>query len=163
MSAFDYVTFMQYHNWANEQLVATAEKMPLDQLMGGQRLSQGTAFETLRHMLDVDWSWRLACNNEPATNVLWELVPLEDLAALKAYWRGEADLLVNFVRGLSDEDLEREIVPSWGKQPFKVKHVITHIVDHGANHRSELGWYFTKVCCSPGDIGFMDYLNSLRS
>jgi hypothetical protein len=55
MTTFDYVTNIQYHNWANERLLATAEKIPHDQLMAGEKLSQGTAFETLRHMLDVDW------------------------------------------------------------------------------------------------------------
>ena len=162
MNAYDYVTAVQYHNWANQQLLDVAEKIPTDQLMGGAPLSQGTAFETLRHMLDVDWSWRLACVNQVATKVLWEEVPMEDLAALRAYWRGEAETLLTFVRGLSDEELERDITPSWMETTYKTKHIIMYIVDHGANHRSEIGWYFTKVCCSPGNIGFLDYINSTR-
>lgn len=161
MNNFDYVTHIQYHNWANEQLIATAEKIAHEHLMGGT-LSQGTAFETMRHMLDVDWSWRLACINVVSTQVLWETEPLEDLPALKAYWRGEAQILLDYVRGLSDAALDMEVKPSWMEKRYQVKHILMHIVDHGVNHRSELGWYFTKHGFSVGEIGFLDYINSTR-
>ena len=154
--AFDYATFVEFHNWANEKLLETAEKIPKEQLMGPKLPSDNTPFETLRHMLDVDWSWRLACIGEVATQVLWETVPLPDLAALRAYWRNEAALLLDYVRGMSDDELEEEVTPNWMPTSFKRKHIIIHIVNHGTEHRAELGWHFTGLGYSPGDLGFLE-------
>jgi uncharacterized damage-inducible protein DinB len=100
--------------------------------------------------------------NQVATTVLWEIEPLEDLTALRAYWQGAAAILLDYVKGLSRDDFEREVIPSWGKNPYKIKHILMHIVDHGANHRSEIGWHFTKLGHSVGDIGFMDYISQTR-
>ena len=162
MPTFDYITYVQYHIWANNRLLDVAEKIPTEQLMVESGLSFGSAFKTLRHMLDVEWSWRLAAQGQAATTVLWELEPLEDLAAVRAYWRAEGERLLNFVRGLSDEDFEHEVTPSWMQKSYAVKHILIHIVNHATNHRTEIGWYFTRIGHSLGDIEFVEYLDSLR-
>lgn len=154
--SFDYVTFVEYHNWANEKLLDTAEKIPAEQLMLPKLPSDKTPFELLLHMLDVDWSWRLAIIGENAEKELWLSVPLPDLASLRAYWRDEAAILLDYVRGLSDEQLDEEVTPVWMKATFKRKHIITHIVNHGTEHRTDLGWYFTSLGHSPGDLGFLE-------
>ncbi len=162
MNTFDMITYVQYNNWGNERLVAVAEQIPPDQLRTGT-LSKGDAFETLRHVVDVEWSWRMACEEKPATQVLWEIEPLEDLPAVKAYWQAEGERLLAFVRGLSEADFEREVIPSWQDKSAKIKHILMHLVNHGTNHRSELGWYFTSLGYSPGDLDFLDYIATLRT
>jgi uncharacterized damage-inducible protein DinB len=157
---FDYIALARFHNWANDKLLDVAEQIPHEQLMGTKLESGNTPFETLRHMLDVGWSWRMACIEQPATQVLWEIVPLEDLSALRAYWREEERRLMDYVQSLSKEELEKEVVPSWMKKPYKVKHIIMHIVIHDTEHRSELGWYFTSLGHSPGDMGFLESFES---
>ncbi len=152
---FDYVTFVEYHDWANAKLLDTAEKIPVEQLMEPKLPSDKTPFELLLHMLDVDWSWRLSCIGKNARKELWLTVPLPDLASVRAYWRDEAAILLEYVRGLSEEELEEEVKPGWMKRTFKRKHIITHIVNHGTEHRTELGWYFTGLGFSPGDLGFL--------
>jgi hypothetical protein len=76
-------------------------------------------------VLDVDWSRRMACEKKPATTVLWELEPLEDLAAVKAYWQTEGEYLLALVRGWSEADFERVVKPSWQETSFKIKHIVT--------------------------------------
>jgi uncharacterized damage-inducible protein DinB len=162
MLPFDYITYVQYHNWANNRLLDIAEKIPTDQLMTDSGLSFGSAFQTLRHMLDMEWSWRMAAQGQSATTVLWELEPLEDLTAVRTYWYAEGVRLLNFVRGLSDAGFEREVVPSWMQKPYAIKHILIHIANHATNHRTEVGWYFTRVGFSLGDVEFIDYINALR-
>lgn len=156
--SFDYATFVEYHNWANEKLLNTAEKIPTDQLINPRLPSDKTPFELLLHMLDVDWSWRLACIGEDGEKELWLLVDFPDLASVRDYWRKEAAILLDYVRGLTPEQLDEDVSPPWMKNAtFKRKHIITHIVNHGTEHRTDLGWYFTSLGHSPGDLGFLEY------
>lgn len=160
---FDYATFVEYHNWANNRLLDAAEQLPHDDLMTVKLANGNTAFHTLRHMLDVDWSWRLACIGQDGEKVLWELVPLEDMAALRAWWREEASTFLDYVRGLTDAELDEDVTPGWmPNATFKRKHIITHIVNHGTEHRAELGWYFTGLGHSPGDLGFLELFRHKR-
>jgi uncharacterized damage-inducible protein DinB len=161
MSVFDFITFIEYNNWANSRLLDTAEQIPPADLAAGS-LSQGTAFETLRHVLDVEWSWRLTCEGQEAADVLWKIEPLEDLPAIRTYWHTEGERLLAFVRTLPEEDFDREVVASWSKKSFQIKHILMHIVNHATNHRSEIGWYFTKLGHSPGDLEFAQYIDMQR-
>jgi uncharacterized damage-inducible protein DinB len=160
MSVVDISALVQYNNWANRRLIDTATHLSADQLMANVSLSNGSAFETLRHMLDVEWSWRLACEGKPATQVLWEIEPLADLQAVTTYWRAEGERLLALVQILSEDAFEREVIPSWSTRSYQIRHILLHILHHATNHRSEVGWYFTRLGHSPGDLEFLDYMDS---
>jgi uncharacterized damage-inducible protein DinB len=162
----DLSTQVAYNNWANRQILKTAALIPPGQLFATRealgipaQLSNPSAFDTLRHVVDVEWSWRLACQGLPATKLLWEVEPepLDDLQSVAAYWQAEGERLLAYVTALSADDLEREVTPSWNNRTCKIKEIIIHIVHHGTFHQTELGWYFTALGHSPGDLGFLEY------
>ncbi len=159
--ASDLLSLVQYHNWANELLIDAAGAVAPSQLTTGT-LSKGSCFETIRHVLDVSWSWRLAAQGIPAKEEIWKVEPLEDLPAVRKYTEAEGGRLLGFVGSLSPADLEREMRPSWRKRSYKVRHIILHIVNHGTEHRNEIGWYLTKLGHSPGEMGFMKFVDSGR-
>jgi uncharacterized damage-inducible protein DinB len=159
MSCFDYVQFVEYNNWANDRLLAAAAMIPVEQLMTGTTLSHGSAFQTLRHMLDVEWSWRMACEGYDTRRLVWELKPLDNLTALREAWQGEGKNLLKYVKERSEEDFERAPSITWLEKPFKIGHMLIHIVNHATNHRSELGWYFTRCGHSLGEVEFLDYID----
>jgi uncharacterized damage-inducible protein DinB len=160
MQPTDYVSLVQFNQWANNHLLDVAAKLSPEQLHAEAGLSFGSAFKTLRHVLDVGWSWRLVCEGQEASKLLWEVEPMEDFEAVRAYWGPEAQRLVDFVRSLSDGDLERVAgVPSGESKPFTVKQILLHIVTHDTGHRNELGWYFTRLGHSPGDMDYLDYVD----
>ena len=167
MHGIDLVTQVEFNNWGNREILNTAVLLAPEQLFGTRealgvaaQLSNPSAFDTLRHVIDVEWSWRLACEEIPATNLLWEVEPepLDDLQSVAAYWQAEGERLLTYVRSLSAADLDREVTPSWGSRSCRIKDIIMHIVHHGTFHRTELGWYFTALGHSPGDLGFLDSL-----
>jgi uncharacterized damage-inducible protein DinB len=167
MQNVDLVTQVEYNNWANGKILEAAARIPADQLFATRealgipaQLSNPSAFDTLRHVLDVEWSWRLACQEVSATQLLWEVEtePLDDLPAVTAYWHAEEERLLAYLRSLSAADLAREVTPSWGSRSCQIGQIIMHIVHHDAFHRSELGWYFTALGHSPGDLGYLEYL-----
>jgi uncharacterized damage-inducible protein DinB len=172
MQIADLVTQVEYNNWANQQVLNAAARIPAEQLFATRealgvpaQLSNPSAFDTLRHVLDVEWSWRLACQEIPATQLLWEVEtePLDDLASVATYWQAERERLLAFVRSLSQSDIEREVTPSWGKRSCRIEHIVMHIVHHGTFHQTELGWYLTALGHSPGELGFLDYLHAVTS
>lgn len=158
MMGFDLETFVRYNNWGNARLLDTASRFPDETLRVDAGLSYGSAFHTLRHVVDVEWSWRLACEGLPVTQLLWELEPLETLEQIRAYWHTEGEQLLALVQSLPAAGFDRMITPDWSEVAYPVKHIVMHIVNHGTNHRSELGWYFTRLGHSPGGLDFLDYL-----
>ena len=155
------ITLVGYNAWADNRLLATAKKASQDQLNEEVGLSHGSIFHSLRHTLDVEWSWRLACLGEPIPQTLWEVVPLPDLDAVVEYWGMEHDRLVKFIQGLEPSDLDRLITPSWMKHSYTIRHVIVHVVNHGAAHRDAIGWALTRLGHSPGELDFLDYIDRL--
>lgn len=158
MSVTDFVSLVQYNQWANQRLLDIAAKISPESLHADAGLSFGSAFHTLRHVLDVGWSWRLACEGKEATQLLWEVEPLEDLAAVRAYWDDEAERLVTFVRSLSAEDMDRPVKLGTEKNAYILRDVLLHMVTHDTGHRNEIGWHFTRLGQSPGDMDFLDYV-----
>src|SRR5262245_5307655 len=130
MQIADLVTQIEYNNWANQQILSVAARIPADQLFATRealgipaQLSNPSAFDTLRHVLDVEWSWRLACQEIPVTKLLWEAEtePLDDLQSVTTYWQAEGERLLAYVRSLSEADPGREVTPSWGNRSCTIE------------------------------------------
>ena len=157
----DYLlTLVAYNAWADNRILDTARKASPDQLHEEAGLSHGSIFYSLRHTLDVEWSWRLACIDQPANQTLWEIVPLQDLDSIVEYWGMEHERLASFLQGLAPEELDRLISPSWMDHVYTIRHVILHIVNHGTAHRDAIGWALTRLGYSPGELDFLDYIDS---
>jgi uncharacterized damage-inducible protein DinB len=61
MDADSLLAFVRFHAWANDRILTTAAGLSDEQLHRAEILDHGSAFGTLRHLVDVDWSWRQAC------------------------------------------------------------------------------------------------------
>jgi uncharacterized damage-inducible protein DinB len=153
--------FVRFHAWANERIFRTAAAVSEDDLRGPASFDHGTAFDTLRHLVDVDWSWREFCTGHDVGEAyVWELgVPLDDLASIAAFCAEEDARLARYVSSLDPEALEERLrigdreehaVPRWL--------IIAHVVNHGTQHRSELARYLTDRGHSPGELGLLDPL-----
>jgi uncharacterized damage-inducible protein DinB len=147
------LAFVRYHAWANDRILTTAADLSEEELRKDGVLDHGSAFHTIRHLVDVDWSWREFCTgNDVGQTYVWDHgYVLEDLGALNAFCLGEDVRLRSFVESLDDEALAEP----WGTDPrFKRPRwlVVAHIVSHGTQHRSELARYFTECGHSPGDL-----------
>jgi uncharacterized damage-inducible protein DinB len=153
---------VDFHAWQGELLLDAAERVTPENIRGTS-LNNGTLFEMLWHILDVSWSWRCATEGLPGDEPSWEGQPIEDLATLRAAWRAEDDRLRSLVASWSTEDLEGTVTPSWRPgQPFKRWQVVMHIVTHQSDTANEVGWALTRLGQSPGEIGFMQYVNTHR-
>ena len=98
----------------------------------------------------------------PGTDYLWEVEDLPDLEAVQAFVKREEQRVKSYIGGLSENDLVKKI--SFGKpeQKLEQKLILLHIINHGTEHRTELGHFLTDCENSPGELGLVYYLTRVR-
>ena len=157
MDAEDLSVLVRYHAQANDWVMTNAARLSEEDLRAGGVLDHGSAFDTVRHLVDVDWSWREYCiGNDVGDTYVWDHgFELDDLPALHAFCLDEDARLRGYASSLDDEALNEPIkvgtdltVPRWL--------LVAHVVNHGTQHRSELARYFTECGHSPGDLDLLD-------
>ena len=157
MNRDDILFLIEYHNRANAKMFETAAQLSPEQLARPDEFDLGTAFQTLRHLVDVDWSWREFCNgNDVGTAYIWDSVPMPDLDAVRAFWERDHAELLAYAQSQDDAALQKEYTIG-SSRPRQVKQwqILAHVVNHGTQHRSELARYFTECGHSPGDLGLI--------
>jgi uncharacterized damage-inducible protein DinB len=151
------LALVRFHAWANERILTTAERLSDEEFRRPAPLDHGSVFQTLRHLVDVDWSWRELCTgNDIGETYVWDHgFVLDDLESIRGFCLEEDARLRKYVEGLDHtalgEPLGTRSRPRWL--------VIAHVVNHGTQHRSELARYLTDCGHSPGDLDLIDTLD----
>jgi uncharacterized damage-inducible protein DinB len=147
-------TLVRFHAWANERVLTAAEGLSDEEFRGPAPLDHGTVFETLRHLVDVDWSWRELCvGHDVGQTYAWDHgFALDDLPGIRAFCRKEDARLRAYVEGLDGAALAEPV----GSRPFPRWLIIAHLVNHGTQHRSEVARYLTDRGHSPGELDLID-------
>jgi uncharacterized damage-inducible protein DinB len=73
----------------------------------------------------------------------------------------EARLLLDYVRGLSEEALNGEVEYHWARARLRSRplwQLLLHIVNHGTHHRSEIGSWLATKGQSPKDLDFIKFV-----
>jgi uncharacterized damage-inducible protein DinB len=153
------LAFVRFHAWANERILTTARDLSDGEFRRPAPLDHGSVFETLRHLIDVDWSWREFCiGNDVGETYVWDHgYALDDLESIRAFCLEEDVRLRKHVEGLDHEALAKP--QSLGETSVPTWLIIAHVVNHGTQHRSELARYLTDCGHSPGDLDLIDALN----
>ena len=123
--------------------------------------SYGSLQGTLVHTMSAEMTWRhrLQAAQPSFTRLAVDDFPTPQI--LNDYWAAQEALMRAYLSGLSDADLEimleyknykgvvyRNAV--WG--------ILTHVVNHGTQHRAEAAVMLTDFNYSPGDIDMIMYL-----
>lgn len=162
MTINDILELFTYNDWATQRILACVEQLAPEQLTAPANLDHNSAFQTLLHMVDVEWSWRLMAQKIPATALLWEVEDLPDLPSIRAFWHTEQAVRLAYVQALDEQALNAEVEygSAQGHAPQSAKrwHILTHLVNHGTQHRTELARYLTDCGHSPGDLSLIGIL-----
>jgi uncharacterized damage-inducible protein DinB len=153
------LAFVRYHAWANDRILTTAAGLSDEEFRRSQVLDHGSAFHTLRHLVDVDWSWHELCTgNDIGDTYVWDHgFVLDDLSAIHTFCLEEDSRLRSYVESLDERALTEplamseepdDVIPRWL--------ILAHVVNHGTQHRSELAHYLTTCGRSPGDLDLLD-------
>jgi uncharacterized damage-inducible protein DinB len=155
------LAFVRFHAWANDRILTTADGLSDEEFRRSEVLDHGSAFQTLRHLVDVDWSWREFClGNDIGDTYVWNHgFALDDLPSIHAFCLEEDARLRSYVESLDDTTLTEALVMSADPDGVVPRWLIlAHVVNHGTQHRSELAHYLTECGHSPGDLDLLDTL-----
>jgi uncharacterized damage-inducible protein DinB len=161
MDAEPLLALVRFHAWANDRILATAAGLSEEELGRPDTLDRGSAFDTLRHLVDVNWSWREFCaGNDVGETYVWDHgFVLDDLPAIHAFCREEDARLRDYVASLDLAALAEPLSSSEDPDDRIARWLIlVHIVNHGTQHRSEIAHYLTRCGHSPGDLDLLDAL-----
>ena len=145
---------IDYHVRANDLIYEMSAELSDDELRREDDFDHGSAFQTIRHVVDVDYSWRELCMGHDVGNTyVWDVYPMLDLPAVRTFWADERERLLGYVGSIDEAGLD-EVVTFGISNPASapIWQVLSHVVNHGTQHRSELARYLTVCGHSPGDI-----------
>lgn len=151
---------LHYNEWANGRILATIAQMEPAALATPAALDHGTAWQTLLHLVDVEWSWRLIAQGQPAPPMLWEIETVTALPQLTTFWQGEQATLRAYMESLDRAALQATIEFGAAEAPQRAQRgqLLLHLLNHSTQHRTELARYLTDRGHSPGDLDLLDLL-----
>jgi uncharacterized damage-inducible protein DinB len=152
---FDYNSAM---NWRTLERAANLSDAELDTPTD---YSLGSIRKTLFHMLVVEYGWRSHLLGIDARKLPPPVPPTGSVAEFQAFQREESERARAYVAGLDEEGLVAPTaftVPGDSGRTLTVWQILVHILQHSAQHRSELALWLTQHGQSPGDIDFLFYM-----
>ncbi len=157
-------TTFDYNAAMNVRLLDFAAKVPDEQLDAPSNYSVGSLRQTLWHTLVVEAGWGMFCRGiEVDRTQPPPIAPTATIAELHAFQSEESAQMRDFLSGLTDDDFMANLVrkhPDGSERSFVRWHVLTHILYHSAQHRSEVAELLTRYGQSPGDTDFIFYIRS---
>jgi uncharacterized damage-inducible protein DinB len=154
------IMLVEYNTWANHKVQSRAAHLPVGELFEEVGLSYGSVMGTLAHMLDTQWYWREGAQHG--------LLPMEKLSekdfpsikSLRKRWDEEDQRLLEFVQALRESELNGKVEYHWARARPRSRplwQILTHIVNHGTHHRSEIGSWLALKGLSPKDMDFINF------
>lgn len=165
MNQTDMLTLVEYNQWANNRLMRRAANLSSKQLTAACWLSGGNLMNTLIHLADAQYSWRVACREGSLPGKRLSEEDFAGVKALRAYLKEEDGALIEYVTSLDETALNETIEFRWSQaRPRKrtLWHVLVHVVNHGTIHRSEIGQYMDTIGRSPGNMDFIMFTSRER-
>lgn len=163
MNKRDIELLIEWNFWATKKILDKVAKVSEAAFLAPQPagFSAGSLRGTLVHAMSAEWAWRMRLQHGVSPSAFLSEREFPNLSALILRWATEEDRLREFVAGLSDADLEREVAyknMAGAARTHTIGHALTHLVIHGQQHRVECAAMLTSMEQSPGDIDFIYYL-----
>ena len=148
-------TLVRFKFWANDRVLVACKKLSQEALT--RAVTPDPGWGSLRgvlvHNLDTEFGWRTVL--QPGVeDIILEESDFADVAALKTRWEEEKAAWLDFVDGLTEEDLENHI----SEDGPKVWQTILHVITHGIQHRAEAAMVLTGYGFSPGELDFAVFI-----
>lgn len=162
MRTSDATTLFDHLYWARDAVLRAAAELDADEFTASDTVTNRGLRATLVHELDVQWSWR-----ERLKGADWEEwgedaeLRGDDYATVEAvaeHWRRDEVDMRAWLASLTDADLDATPVRDEDRQPLW--HYVMHLYSHGLQQFSEAAVLLTRTGHSPGDIGFLEFVQA---
>lgn len=163
MNTRDLELLIDYNYWANRRILDQTTKVSDEQFVAPQPpgFSAGSLKGSLVHVMSAEWAWRMRLQHGVSPGAALSATEFPTLSALVLRWSAEEQHMRKYVAGLTDEDLARVVtyktIVGGQERQHTVEHILTHLVLHGMQHRSEAAVLLTNFGHSPGNIDLIYY------
>lgn len=152
-------TLFGYNAWANGQLLQASTALTSEQFIAADAGAESLR-DVFAHVLGAEWNWLHRWKQQPRPG---DGPPsLMTLPEVRDRWRDVTQHLEAFMMDLDDAALERtiEYTNNAGEpMAYPLWQMMTHVVNHGTQHRGEAAAMLTRYGCSPGDMDLLVYID----
>ena len=163
MDSASFRTLFDYNAWANARVLAAAAGLSAEQFAAPAGLSHGSVRGTLVHVLGTEWMWRQRYQQGVSPPTLPDEAAYPTLAAIQQWADDEAAAVRSFLASLDNAALAAPVhytntrgsafaTPLW--------QILTHVVNHGTQFRSEAAVALSQAGHSPGDLDVIAFVRS---
>jgi uncharacterized damage-inducible protein DinB len=140
-----------YNAWANHRALDAAAKLTAEQFTKPMCSSFSSVRDTLAHIYGAEWIWfERFQKRSPAS--LPDNTQFADIASLRTSWAEQEARLLAFVRGLSQQDLDRVLeykTLKFGVYRNPLWQSMQHLVNHGSYHRGQVTTLLRQLGAEP--------------
>ena len=140
-----------YNHWANQRAMGAAVQLSDEQFVKPLGSSFTSVRDTLMHICGGEWIWleRFLGN---APSAIPNDSTIQTVAALREHWRPQAERLLAFVAGLTQNDLDRMLeykTISFGDYKNPLWQSLQHLANHGTYHRGQVATLLRQLGAKP--------------
>jgi uncharacterized damage-inducible protein DinB len=140
-----------YNAWADRRAMDAASGLTTDQFTKSLGSSFSSVRDTLAHIYGAEWIWlERFLGRSPSS--LPDVTQFKDMGSLRERWREQELLLLSFVRGLSQADLDRVMeykTLKFGAYRNPLWQSMQHLVNHGTYHRGQVTTLLRQLGAQP--------------
>lgn len=150
--------FIQYNNWANQQVLQACQELNEDQLAATMPGSYGTVRETLEHIIRGEAFYlELLTGHRPQPPFQWEATP--GLAEMRDYATQVGDALAEVVSHIRPTDRISE-EDQGNKYQYQALAIFIQIINHGVEHRTNITTILSAEQHTPPGVDGWSYLSA---
>ena len=146
-----------YDAWADDRIIDAIEGLDEAELARPREAYFGSLARNLCHLVIVQMRWLARWQGTPLPGADHPLPPWrEAFAASHAALR-------RYVEPLKDGDFDRVVaytLQSGATRRQPLGDLVTHLVNHGTQHRAETGLLLERLGRSPGDLDYVVFLQA---
>ena len=140
-----------YNSWANQRSLEAASQLSDEQFIKALGSSFPSVRDTLVHICGAEWVWLERCHGRsPAT--IPDVSHVRTMAALREHWKPQAERLLIFIRGLTQNDLDRVMeyrTINFGVYKNPMWQSLQHLANHGTYHRGQITTLLRQLGTKP--------------
>jgi Uncharacterized protein conserved in bacteria len=129
-----------YNSWANQRSLAAAAQLPDEQFVRPLGSSFSSVRDTLVHICGSEWVWLERFQGRSPASIPNDSA-IQTATTLLEYWKPQAERLLTFVRGITQDDLDRVMeykTINFGVYKNPLWQSMQHLVNHGTYHRGQV-------------------------
>lgn len=151
MNPQEMTVLYEYNSWANLRQLEAAEKLSDEQFVKTLGSSFSSVRDTMVHIYGAEGIW-LARFQGHSPSTFPDTAEFLSVGSLRKKWREQDARLLEFVRGLRQEDLDRVMeykTMNFGVYSNPMWQSLQHVVNHGSYHRGQITTLFRQLGAEP--------------